>query len=49
MFDYMHLCISVVIWHCLCMRLVACGNVYNAVMVVVMHEVMVYVLDMVLH
>jgi len=34
------------IWHCLCMLMVACGNVYNGVMVFVMHEVIACIVDM---
>ena len=35
--------------HCLCMLMFACGQVYNDVMLVFMHEVMVCVFDMVMH
>jgi len=31
------------------MLTIACGNAYSGVMVVVMHEVMVYEVDMVMH
>ena len=33
----------------LCMLIVACGNVCNGVMVVVMHEVIACIIDMALH
>jgi len=37
------------IWHFLCILLVACGNVYNGIMVVVMHKVIACIVDMALH
>ena len=37
------------IMHCLCTLVFTCGQVYNDVVVVVMHEVMVCVVDMVMH
>jgi len=49
MFNYMQLCILVFGLAFLMHIMVACGNVYNGVMVVVMHEVMVCVVDMVMH
>lgn len=45
-------CVHAYVWlimHCLCMLRVACGNVYSRVMVVVTHEVISCIIDMVLH
>ena len=49
-FDYMYqYCRLVTRIDCLCILMVACGNAYNGVMVVFMHEVMVCVVDMVMN
>lgn len=51
-----HLClilgVYVCLWlitNCLCMLMFACGQVYNGVMVVVTHEVVVCIVDKVMH
>jgi len=41
---YLITCVYACVWlvtHCLCMLMFACGQVYNDVVVVVMHEVVV--------
>ena len=47
-FDYIYMYASL-IWHYLCMLMVACGNVYDGIMVVVMHKVIACIVDMALH
>ena len=45
-------CVFMSVWlivHCLCMLVFTCGQVYSDVVVVVMHEVIVCVVDMVMH
>ena len=45
-------CVYACVWlvtHCLCMSVFACAQVYIDVVVVVMHEVLVWVVDKVMH
>ena len=45
-------CVYACVWlvtHCLCMLMFACGQVYNNAVVVFMHEVMVCIIDKVMH
>ena len=45
-------CVGMSVWlimHCLCTLVFTCGHVYSDVVVVVMHNVMVCVVDMVMH
>lgn len=46
------ICVYACVWwitHCLCMLMFACGQVYNDVMVAFMHEVVVCIVDKVMH
>lgn len=44
--DYVYF---LLVWHCLCILSISCSNVYNGVMVVVMHEVITCIVHMALH
>lgn len=49
---YLTTCVYACVWlvtHCLCMLMFACGQVYSDAVVAVMHEVVVCIVDKVMH